>query len=338
MQLLKTLYRIYSPSGKEDKMKKYLIPYVKKIQGTSVKCDKKGNLYITKGKSETYPLIVAHIDQVSNKHSSDFKAIETRDIILGYSMKDRMTQNLGADDKNGVWIALKCLEKYDDLKIAFFVEEETGCGGSENADMSFFDDCRFVIQCDRRGSSDLITSIGFTDLCSEEFVNDIEPERYGYMEKEGMMTDVLTLKENGLGVSCINISCGYYEPHSEHEYTVKKDLQKCLRFVEHIIEDCTKIYPHEPSYNGYNGYYGYEVEDEIWAMLEEYPDTTPEELYDYYHEFYPSLTLCSVRSILDNFKFFYDNEEELTGKITYELKPNINGNKKDDNQLLEHTK
>lgn len=338
MQLLKTLYRIYSPSGKESKIKQYLISYVRKIQGTSVKCDKKGNLYITKGKSDTYPCIVAHIDQVVSKHSSDFKAIETRDIILGYSMKDRMTQNLGADDKNGVWIALKCLEKYDTLKVAFFVEEETGCGGSKNADMGFFNDCRFVIQCDRRGSSDLVTSIGFTDLCSEEFISDIEPEKYGYIEKEGMMTDVLTLKENGLGISCVNVSCGYYEPHSEHEYTVKKDLQKCLRFVEHIIEDCTKIYPHEPSYNGYNGYYGYEVEDEIWAMLEEYPDTTPEELYDYYHEFYPSLTLCSVRSIVDNFKFFYDNEEELTGKITYELKPNINGNKKDDNQLLEHTK
>lgn len=50
------------------------------------------------------------------------------------------------------------------------------------------------------------------------------------------------------------------------------------------------------------------------------------------------LKMKGVRSILDNFKFFYDNEEELTGKITYELKPNINGNKKDDNQLLEHTK
>ena len=39
-----------------------------------------------------------------------------------------------------------------------------------------------------------------------------------------------------------------------------------------------------------------------------------------------------------NMKILNTFEEELTGKITYELKPNINGNKKDDNQLLEHTK
>ena len=44
----------------------------------------------------------------------------------------------------------------------------------------------------------------------------------------GMMTDVLELKERGLGVSCINLSCGYYEPHSDEEFTVKKDLLNCL--------------------------------------------------------------------------------------------------------------
>lgn len=43
-----------------------------------------------------------------------------------------------------------------------------------------------------------------------------------------MMTDVLELKERGLGVSCINLSCGYYEPHSDEEFTVKKDLLNCL--------------------------------------------------------------------------------------------------------------
>ena len=73
-------------------------------------------------------------------------------------------------------------------------------------------------------------------------------------------------------------------------------------------------------------------------MLEEYPDATPEELYDTYHDSYPSLTISDIRSIVDNFKFFYENEEELTGKLTYNSKPNNNGDKKDDNQLLERIK
>ena len=58
------------------------------------------------------------------------------------------------------------------------------------------------------------------------------------------MTDILALKENGLGVSCINVSCGYYNAHSDEETTMKKDLLKCLIFIEHIIEDCTGVYPH----------------------------------------------------------------------------------------------
>ena len=322
MKLLKTLYRIYSPSGKEEKMRRFLAEYVKKIPGVTKKTDKTGNIYITKGKAETYPAVVAHIDQVESLHSGDFKPIETKDIIFGYSMNDRQTQNLGADDKNGVWIALKCLEKFDCLKVAFFVNEESGCGGSSKADLDFFADCRFVIQPDRKGNSDLISSIGWTDLCSEEFLLDIDYEKFGYKETDGMMTDVQALKENGLGVSCINLSCAYYLQHTEHEYTVKKDLMKCLRFVEHIIEVCTKTYPHEAKYDYYMDY---EVDDDIWIMLEENPGVTSDEIYDYFHPIYPNLTLNDIERVMDNFKFFYDNEEDLIkGNPICELKPKKN--------------
>ena len=88
--------------------------------------------------------------------------------------------------------------------------------------MSFFDDVRFVIQPDRKGNSDLITNIGYSGLCSDEFIEAIEPKKWNYKEESGLMTDVLTLKENGLGVSCINVSCGYYNAHSDEEITMKK--------------------------------------------------------------------------------------------------------------------
>ena len=82
---------------------------------------------------------------------------------------------------------------------------------------------------------DRVTSIGYADLCSEGFMEAIEPEKWGYMEENGLMTDILTLKEKGLEVSCINVSCGYYNAHTDEEITVKKDLMKSLLFVEHII-------------------------------------------------------------------------------------------------------
>ena len=65
MNLLKTLYEIHRPSGKEKAMKKFIKGYVKKhIPGVTIKNDHVGNLYMIKGNAETYPCIVAHLDQV----------------------------------------------------------------------------------------------------------------------------------------------------------------------------------------------------------------------------------------------------------------------------------
>ena len=200
MQLLKKLYSIYSPSGKEQKMVKFLCSYIRQLPGNiSVSKDKFGNLYVVKGESESYPCLVSHIDQVSHcKHSKDFKTVETREIIFGYSPRNRRFENLGADDKNGIWIALKCLKKYDTLKLAFFVSEEIGCVGSGKAVMDFFNDCRFVIQPDRRGYQDIINEIGWTSLCSPEFLQAAGYKKFGYKETRGMMTDVQELKELSL--------------------------------------------------------------------------------------------------------------------------------------------
>lgn len=317
MQLLKRLYNIYSPSGKEEKMVKFLCSYIRQLPGNiSMSKDKFGNLYVVKGESESYPCLVSHIDQVSHcNHSKDFKAIETRDIIFGYSPKNRRFENLGADDKNGVFICLECLKKHDAIKVVFFREEEVGCRGSSEAMMSFFDDIRFVIQPDRKGNSDLITNISYSELCSEKFLEEVEPEKWGYREENGLMTDVLTLKENGLGVSCINVSCGYYNPHTDEEVTVKKDLMKSLSFIEHIIEDCTDVYPHILDY-GYWGRYDYELEDEIYEMLNSDPTLTPKGLYDMYSTTYPYLGLEDYERIYKDFRMFGGDEESINEKMS----------------------
>ena len=267
MELLKKLYTIHSMSGREKKMKRFIRKWISEnLPEAVVTNDKTGNLYITKGESSSYPCIVAHLDQVQNSHSRDFVALEAGDIIIGYSSKSRSQQGLGADDKNGIWVCLKCLLKYDAIKVALFVSEEVGCVGSSGANMKFFNDVRFVLQCDRRGAHDLITDASWVELCSKEFVNAIQPQLFGYKETSGLMTDVMTLKENGLGVSCVNISCGYYEPHTDTEFTSISDLNNCLAFVEHIFDTCVEDrYPHEYTYTPYSskyaGYYNDVYED-----------------------------------------------------------------------------
>jgi len=305
MKLLKRLYSIHSKSGKEQKMIKFLLWWIKtNIPGAKVELDKKiGNIYITKGVSDTYPCVVAHIDQVQDVHSRDFKAIETQDIIFGWSPKKREFQGCGADDKNGVWVALKLLQKYNCMKVAFFVGEEIGCIGSSKADMDFFTDCRFVLECDRRGCNDLVTSICATELCSTEFIAATDFEQFGYHLEDGAMTDVLSLKENGLSVSCVNMSCGYYNPHTSHEFTVKKDLLNCLAFVEHIIENATGVYPHQYEYAGY-GYSGfdefyYSWYDDIYELLQLHPDITIDQLESAFQDYMPKMDRHDLEMTVD---------------------------------------
>lgn len=312
-QLLKKLYAIHSQSGREDNMIKFLCSLFKSIPGVKLGKDTHGNLYAWKGEAESYPCIVAHLDQVQHEHSRNFKAVETRDLIFGYSPSNHGFQGLGADDKNGILIAIEALKNYGCMKTAFFRQEETGCIGSQNAEMSFFENCRYVIQCDRRGNSDMITTIGFTDLCSEEFIQAVEPEKWGYREENGMMTDVETLKENGLKVSAINLSCGYYNPHTDEEITIKRDLIKCWRMVQHIIEDCTETYPHEQSeYYGRfgRGYDDWDLEDEIYSTLHQDPTLTASDLYEAYHADYPHLTLYDFENIASEYRMMYELEED----------------------------
>lgn len=314
MKLLKQLFAIHSPSGNEKKMRRFIIWWIKSnVPGATIVTDQIGNIYVKKGNAETYPCIASHIDQVQKTHSKDFQAMETDDIIFGFSLSHRQQEGVGADDKCGIWIALKCLKKFDTLKAVFFVQEEIGCRGSAKADMQFFDDCRYVIQCDRRNGTDLITNIGgWTELCSEDFVNALGADKFGYKQAKGMITDVGQLKENGLAISAINLSCGYYEPHTDHEFVMKAEVLNCLAFVENIITNLTQVYPHEA--NDGCGFYAYgEDPDDMWN--EEYdmaydeleyiilnqPDVDENQLVGWYKELY-RLSEEELRSIIHDIK------------------------------------
>lgn len=245
MELLKQLYEIHSPSGSEKKMKKFVKNYIREVcPDATISHDNSGNVYVTKGKSDTYPCIAAHLDQVQKEHSKDFTVMQCGDRIFGYSPSRGCTEGLGADDKNGIWIALKCIEKFDALKLAFFVGEEIGCVGSSACNLSFFRDCRFIIEPDRKGGHDFIQSMSYTTVCSDEFRDATNYKAYGYELAEGLLTDVLTLVEDGVGISCINLSCGYYHPHTDEESTSWNELVNCLALVWNILKTCTKVYPH----------------------------------------------------------------------------------------------
>lgn len=285
LQTLKELYAISAPSGNEFKMVNYIDRKLKALGAITYR-DSKNNLYAIKGKSDTYPCIVAHTDEVHRRKPKAFTIKEIGRVLIGFDQTNNQFAGIGADDKNGIWVALQCFEKYDVIKGAFFVEEETGCYGSSSAIMSFFDDARFVLQCDRMNGYDFITNAAGTKLASAAFVKAAMIERHGYRETTGSITDVMQLKENGLKVSACNISCGYHSPHTPHEHTNLDELANCLALVESIIENCLEVYPHRyeaPYYNKHtkqtnggtyasktNDYYNKRFEDKVYR--EEYLD------------------------------------------------------------------
>lgn len=252
-KLLVTLYGIYSPSANEKSMIEFLEKELSKTEEygiLTIEKDEKSNLYITKNinNEETfYPCVAAHMDQVASNGILN-KILLIDNCYIGWDSKSYSQKGLGADDKNGIWCALNLLKKFNKIKVAFFVSEETGCIGSSNCNMDFFKDVRYVLQADRRGSSDLIYKAGGTQMASKEFKTEVNKlaDIYRYKEETGMLTDVKTLVERGIGVSCINLSCGYYNPHSSTEYTIYDDLLNCMHLMSDIISTLEdKQYTHK---------------------------------------------------------------------------------------------
>lgn len=205
-----------------------------------------GNIYAGKGDADHYPCIVAHMDTVHDI-VEDLTPIEIGGKITGFNAVTMEQTGIGGDDKVGIYIALRCLQQFDTIKVAFFRDEEVGCEGSYLADMTFFNDCRFVLQCDRKGNSDFVINGAGTEFSGDEFQRDIEHLlwMHEYTQVYGGMTDVMALKENGLDVCVANISCGYYNPHTAQEYVDINDVEKCFNLVCDIITQLDKPYYHK---------------------------------------------------------------------------------------------
>ena len=87
---------------------------------------------------------------------------------------------MGADDKNGIFVCLRCLEECPCLKVFMAVGEEKGCIGSNRADMSFFSDSLYVLEPDCKGGEEIHTNLRGIQCCSPDFKQALQPEANGY--------------------------------------------------------------------------------------------------------------------------------------------------------------
>ena len=234
-KLLLDLCKIQSKSKQSQAMEDFLITYCQ-VKGYEVETDSHRNIYVTKGEADIYPCMVAHTDTVHDIEEG-YKVYLGGDKIFGFNILTGNQMGVGGDDKVGLWVTLKLLDKFPEMKAVFFADEEIGCIGSHNADLEFFNNVGFVLQCDRKGNSDFVNNINGSQIFGETFKEAISPtlKKFKYKITNGGSTDVGALRKK-LPICMANMSCGYYNPHRDNEYISLKDVWNTYLMCEELFE------------------------------------------------------------------------------------------------------
>lgn len=229
IKLMESIFKVQSTSGNMEAMSSFIYNFVDNLVDPTIdiRSDKSGNIYVTKGRADTYPCIVSHIDTVHDIiPEQDYLVLNNGLEFFAIDVGLKRPTGIGGDDNNGIYCCLDNLIREDYIKLAFFVDEEIGCVGSSACDMKFFEDVSFVLQADRQGYNDVVNNIGGTVMFGNDFWDSISDtlDDYSRTVTSGGMTDVMQLAHNGLEVAMANFSCGYYKPHTDKEYVVIDEL------------------------------------------------------------------------------------------------------------------
>lgn len=231
---------MYAPSGKESIVRNYLEGVLRKLK-MDVTIDRYGNLLAKKTYGNACGqtvLLSAHMDTVSYIEADKTISFDGKQ-FKAYGEEGHQTI-LGADDRAGIAIILEVLENLINfngtIKVAFTVNEEEGCQGSLKMDEYFYNDVALGIIVDRRGNRDIVVANGMAFCCDEvgDFMMDVSGLiADDYKCVEGGISDAKVFSERGL--NCVNLSCGYYNEHTDNEYLVLKDMTDTVKLIIHAL-------------------------------------------------------------------------------------------------------
>lgn len=143
---------------------------------------------------------------------------------------------LGADDRAGVFLILKILQRVKKDKkptIIFTTDEECGCLGSSRLieDMpQSQQDLKYIIQLDRHGQEDCV----FYDDINEEFEKYVN--QFGFETNWGTLSDISVICP-AWGISGVNLSVGYEDEHQEIETLHVQYLYETFDKVLVMLDD-----------------------------------------------------------------------------------------------------
>ena len=169
--------------------------------------------------------LVAHLDTVNENPPEE----------IFYDQEQRVMWSpdlLGADDRAGVYAIICILSDGYRPHIIFTTDEEKGCAGASTL-VTQESNCplekiKAILQLDRRGSEDCV----FYDCDNSDFVKYIES--FGFVEAHGTFSDISIIAPEW-EVAAVNLSVGYYNEHTNHEYLRLDELETTIERVEQML-------------------------------------------------------------------------------------------------------
>ena len=244
-ELMYNILSIPTFTGMEYRMIDFLLKYLRE-KGYDGGIDGKGNVYMCKGilsEGEYYPCVTAHMDTVHYEQVPLIEAGQPISLITeerdGRHVIYAEDFGFGGDDKCGIVIALAIVDKLPACKAVFFVEEETGCIGSQNAELSWFKDVGYVMAFDSPEGNCASWSCCSECLFDKNFYETYLAE---LGEKFGLTkyvahpyTDAMVLRID-TALNCMNFGAGYYKYHTPSEYCVVEEMDNAAAMGLYLID------------------------------------------------------------------------------------------------------
>ena len=199
-----------------------------------------GNTEVCEGeyllvKGEAPILLVAHLDTVHTERVKTICRSADGNILMS-------PQGIGGDDRCGVYSLVQAYERSVKKPwLLFTCDEETGASGArafveshkERKMPQELDSLKCMVELDRKGSHDAV----YYGCANDKF--EVYIARKGFKTDLGTFSDI-SLLAPALGVAAVNLSAGYYNAHTRHEYINRSQLEAVITKVVEIIEEAAE--------------------------------------------------------------------------------------------------
>jgi putative aminopeptidase FrvX len=225
----------FNQSELHDYLINYVSNYYDKIINNEDFIYCKGNIPV---------LLVAHLDTIYNSPENIYYDSQKN---IAWS-----PDGIGGDDKCGVFIIHKIISDNFKPHILFCHDEEIGTIGAKEA-IKYLNKPKinYMIGLDRRGNNQAV----FYNCGNKNFQNFILS--YGFELKYGTYSDISILAPHW-DISAVNLSVGFYNEHTQHEYINLNHMNNTLRKVKSILlSNNTKQYDFQTISKYYSNDFNY---------------------------------------------------------------------------------